>query len=130
MGKYSIKDVETLSGIQAHTLRIWEQRYNFIQPERTDTNIRYYSDQQLIYILNVAFLNQTGYKISKLAKMSSSEINDEIAHKLLVQESDDINIHALHSSMIDFDEAKFNMVISNSIEKTVPSDFLKNIFSL
>lgn len=117
MGKYSIKDVETLSGIQAHTLRIWEQRYNFIQPERTDTNIRYYSDQQLIYILNVAFLNQTGYKISKLAKMSSSEINDEIAHKLLVQESDDINIHALHSSMIDFDEAKFNLVISNSIEK-------------
>lgn len=117
MGKYSIKDVETLSGIQAHTLRIWEQRHNLFQPERTDTNIRYYSDAQLKYIMNVGFLNQSGYKISKLAQMSIEQINAEIHQKLISQESNDVNIHSLHSTMIDFDESMFNQTISNCIEK-------------
>jgi MerR family transcriptional regulator, light-induced transcriptional regulator len=66
MGQYSIKDIETLSGIKAHTLRIWEQRYDLLIPERTETNIRYYNDDQLKMILNIALLNRNGYKISKI----------------------------------------------------------------
>lgn len=63
--RYSIKDLERLSNIKAHTLRIWEQRYGMLTPQRTDTNIRYYTDTELRYVLNVSLLNQNGYKISK-----------------------------------------------------------------
>ena len=65
MGKYSIKDLEELSGIKAHTIRIWEKRYNLIEPERTLTNIRYYSDEDLKKLLNVSMLNRHGLKISR-----------------------------------------------------------------
>ncbi len=117
MGKYTIKEVETLSGIQAHTLRIWEQRYNFIVPERTDTNIRYYTDEQLKYILNVAYLNQRGFKISKLADMTHAAINQEIEEKLVSPEGEEIFIHSMYSSMIDFDEFKFEQVFTLASQK-------------
>ena len=69
-GKYNIKDLEVLSGIKAHTLRIWEQRYGILQPQRTDTNIRYYSNNDLKRILNVSALNKHGIKISKIALLN------------------------------------------------------------
>ncbi len=69
MSKFSIKDLEQLSGIKAHTIRIWEQRYNLFSPDRTETNIRTYSDEDLKLLLNVALLNNHGIKISKIAKM-------------------------------------------------------------
>ena len=64
---FSIKDLENLSGIKAHTIRIWEKRYNLLQPERTDTNIRHYSSKSLLKLLNISLLNKYGYKISKIA---------------------------------------------------------------
>jgi len=67
--KLFIKDIENISGIKAHTIRIWEQRYNIINPKRTDTGIRYYDDEDLRFILNISILNNNGYKISKIAKM-------------------------------------------------------------
>ena len=76
---YSIKDLEKLSGIKAHTLRIWEQRYGILKPERTNTNIRLYSNQELKHILNIAILNNKGYKISKIAELS----NEQIAHEVI-----------------------------------------------
>ena len=79
MASYKIKDLETLTGIKAHTLRIWEKRYTFIKPNRTDTQIRSYSDDDLVALLNVALLNKNGIKISKIADMS----NDQIAQKVL-----------------------------------------------
>lgn len=75
---FSIKDLENLSGIKAHTLRIWEKRYNLLQPQRTDTNIRYYNLASLQKLLNIKHLNQNGYKISKIAKLSQTEIGDKI----------------------------------------------------
>ena len=78
MSTYSIKDLEQLSGIKAHTLRIWEQRYNLLSPKRTDTNIRYYDDADLKLILNVALLNDNGFKISKIASMEEGEIRTEV----------------------------------------------------
>ena len=78
MNSFTIKDLENLSGIKAHTLRIWEQRYNFLKPSRTFTNIRYYSNEELKTVLNIALLNKYGYKISHIDKMNSLEINDKI----------------------------------------------------
>ena len=71
MSNYSIKDLEQLSGIKAHTLRIWEQRYNIINPKRTDTNIRTYDDKDLKLVLNIALLKDHDYKISEIAKLST-----------------------------------------------------------
>lgn len=70
---YSIKDLEHLTGIKAHTLRIWEQRYNIVIPQRTETNIRFYTDDDLKTLLNVAVLIQKGWRISKVADLSRSE---------------------------------------------------------
>ena len=74
MGKYSIKELEQLSGIKAHTIRIWEKRHKIIAPSRTPTNIRTYSDDDLKKIINVSLLNNYGIKISKIAKMSPADM--------------------------------------------------------
>ena len=78
MSNYSIADLEKLSGIKSHTIRIWEKRYNLLSPKRTLTNIRYYDDEQLRKILNVSLLIENGLKISKIAKMDSGQINEKI----------------------------------------------------
>ena len=75
MDLFTIKDLENLSGIKAHTLRIWEQRYNFLKPNRTYTNIRYYTNEELKKILNIALLNKYGFKISHIDKMNVQQIN-------------------------------------------------------
>ena len=74
MNAFTIKDLENLSGIKAHTIRIWEQRYNFLKPQRTDTNIRYYSSDELKTVLNIALLNKYGFKISHIDRMQPEEI--------------------------------------------------------
>lgn len=117
MSNYSIKDLENLSGIKAHTLRIWEQRYHFIEPKRTDTNIRYYSDEDLKLILNIATLRENNYKISKIAKMTFEEINGkvmQIAEKNL-RFPDQIN--SLTLATIDMDEDRFEKILNNNIVK-------------
>jgi DNA-binding transcriptional MerR regulator len=78
MSSYSIKDLEQVTGIKAHTIRIWEQRYNFLQPSRTETNIRSYSSEELKTILNVSLLNKYGFKISHIDKMSADQIEEKI----------------------------------------------------
>jgi len=72
--KYFIRDVENITGIKAFTIRVWEQRYGMLLPKRTDTNIRYYEEEDLKYMMNVALLNNHGYKISKIAEMSRDEV--------------------------------------------------------
>ena len=74
MNSFTIKDIENLSGIKAHTIRIWEQRYSFLKPQRTDTNIRYYSSNEVKTILNIALLNKYGFKISHIDKMNEAVI--------------------------------------------------------
>ena len=127
VGKYSIKDIENLSGIKAHTLRIWEQRYKLVQPKRTDTNIRYYTDEQLIYLLNICALNKNGYKISRIAKMNQQEIKtkanqiDSGAGKYEKQVND------LVVAMIELDEAKFEKSIATNI---LQMGFEKTMFNV
>ncbi len=117
MAVYSIRDLENLSGIKAHTIRIWEKRYNLIEPHRTKTNIRYYTDIELKKILNVAVLNKHGIKISNIAKLSDVEMKDEI---MRVSDANPDLKHAIDSliiAMIDMDEIKFSSIISKSVSK-------------
>jgi Predicted transcriptional regulators len=75
---FSIKDLENFSGIKAHTIRIWEKRYRVLEPDRTDSNIRRYNESELKKILNVAFLNRNGLKISKIAKLDEDELTQQV----------------------------------------------------
>ncbi len=117
MIRYSIKDLEQLSGIKAHTIRIWEKRYGLFEPERTPTNIRYYTDEDLKKLLNVTILNRNGFKISNIVSMNNHEINDRI-----IEISDSFHdftnqIEQLTLAMIDFDEVRFERVLSSSVIK-------------
>ena len=117
MSTYSIKDLEQLSGIKAHTLRIWEQRYNLLQPKRTDTNIRFYDYDYLKLILNVALLNDNGVKISKIASMSPNELREEVMKLTERSLTHDDQIHALTICMIEMDEERFDKILSTNILK-------------
>lgn len=117
MSVYSIKDLEYLSGIKAHTLRIWEQRYDFIKPKRTDTNIRFYDDNDLKLILNVSLLKDNGFKISKISQMPSDVITKEILKLSQSSLSYPDQIHALTLCMIDHDEDRFEKIMSTIILK-------------
>ncbi|MBK7937447.1 MAG: MerR family transcriptional regulator [Lewinellaceae bacterium] len=110
MAIYSIRDLEKLTGIKAHTIRIWEQRYGLVVPARTDTNIRYYTDENLRLLFNVALLNRNGYKISKLAKMTPEEIAERVADISENSGSQNTQIDALTLAMIDLDEATFDRI--------------------
>lgn len=117
MSNYSIKDLEKLSGIKAHTVRIWEQRYKLLNPKRTETNIRYYDDDDLKLILNVALLNENGLKISKIAKMSAEEIKAEVLQFTDRSFAYDDQIHSLVLAMVEFNEERFEKIISTNILK-------------
>lgn len=114
---YSIKDLEKLSGVKAHTIRIWEKRYNIIEPKRTPNNIRYYLDEDLRLILNIALLNRNGIKISKIAKMDPSEIQKKVAEVADIDESFEGQLDSLTISLIDLDEEKFLKLINKNIEE-------------
>lgn len=115
MSTYSIKDLEHLSGIKAHTLRIWEQRYGLIQPKRSEGNVREYSDHELRLILNVSLLNKSGYKISRIAEMSEKEIEEAVATLLQEATSGDTLIDALILSMNELNEQRFEKTFSTAI---------------
>ena len=131
MANYSIKDVETLSGVKAHTLRIWEQRYDFLRPHRTDTNIRYFTDDQLKMILNIALLNRHGMKISKIASMPVDDLNNEVRRIATDNPEPNVSLDSLIHSMLDFDENRFEKTLSQSILRVGFEDtFVKVIFPL
>lgn len=115
MSAYSIKDLENLSGIKAHTLRIWEQRYSIIQPRRTLGNIRSYDDEDLKLVLNIALLRDKGFKISKIAKLSLEELSKEVVNLSQQALSYPDQIYSLTLAMIDLDEERFEKVISTNI---------------
>jgi DNA-binding transcriptional MerR regulator len=114
---YSIKDLEKLSGIKAHTIRIWEQRYGIVNPQRTTTNIRYYEDEDLKFLLNVALLNKNGIKISKIAKMNRHEVAEKVTAISEINFEYGTQLDALTISMIEMDEYKFDRIVSTNIKQ-------------
>lgn len=115
MNAFTIKDIENLSGVKAHTIRIWEQRYNFIKPQRTGTNIRYYSNEELKTILNIALLNKFGFKISHIDKMDLSEINHKLISLSDIQARQERIINELLGFMIDLDVDSFEGLLTDEI---------------
>ena len=118
MAVYSIKELEKLSGIKAHTIRIWEKRYGLIEPHRTNTNIRYYTDDELKRILNVAVLNRHGIKISNIARLSDLELKEEIIRVSVSSSSRNTLVDSLVIALIDMDEYKFEAIIDKSISNS------------
>lgn len=128
---FSIKDLENLSGIKAHTIRIWEKRYNILQPMRSDTNIRNYDLQSLQKLLNVVLLNDYGYKISRIAEHSSEKI--ELLVREIISEKSTKNhaINAFKMAMINFDQALFFNTYNNLLsEKSFRDVFYEVVIPL
>ena len=121
---FTIKDIENLSGIKAHTIRIWEQRYTFLKPKRSDTNIRFYTNDELRIILNIALLNKHGYKISRINKMSREAMFENVLSLTDVGAKADIVVNKLLEYMIGFNTETFenaldNCIAASGIEKTI-----------
>jgi DNA-binding transcriptional MerR regulator len=106
---FNIKNLENLSGIKAHTLRIWEKRYNLLEPERTDTNIRRYSLESLKKLLNITLLYNHGFKISKIASLNVDEIPKLVRSIALKSNSEQVSINAFKLAMINFDYELFDI---------------------
>lgn len=124
MTVYKIKDLEILSGVKAHTIRMWEKRYGLLKPERTDTKIRMYSDKDLLMLLNVALLNKNGKKISHIVNMS----NDQIAQEVLSLDdkmSEDSLVEKLILALIQMDKRLF----LHNFHKIVAEEGLFEAFS-
>lgn len=124
MSSYSIKDLEQVSGIKAHTIRIWEQRYHFLQPSRTQTNIRSYSQEELKIILNVSLLNRYGFKISHIDKMTPVQMEEKI---LSLNQLDAIKERVVNTlikemvslNMIAFEKQLDIFISQKGIDKTI-----------
>ena len=115
---YSVAQVESLTGISAHSLRVWERRYGFIKPHRTNTNIRFYSAEQLKKLINVGILLRHNFKISKVAAMGDVQIHEHVADLLLdTTDNNQEDIQALTICMIDLDEVGFNQLFNSYIKK-------------
>lgn len=135
MNYFSIKEIEALTGVKAHTLRIWEQRYGMISPKRTETNIRFYDEKDLRRLLNVALLKRNGYKISEIASLTDQQLREKVL--VISGEKSDFEsqMQALTLSMLELDEQGFERLLSTAflqlgIEKTmiqVIFPFFRNI---
>ena len=118
---FSIKNLENISGIKAHTIRIWEKRYNLLQPERTDTNIRRYSLDSLRKLLNITLLYNHGIKISKIANLPEREIPFLVREIALKSNSEQVSINAFKLSMVNFDITMFDATFDELLAK---NDFI------
>ena len=124
MNAFTIKDLENLSGIKAHTIRIWEQRYQFLKPHRTTTNIRYYSNDELKTVLNIALLNKFGFKISHIDRMQPQEIREKILSMADARAIQERIINDLVQEMVCLEMERFEDILKNyiaakGIERTV-----------
>ncbi|MFY8187682.1 MerR family transcriptional regulator [Flavobacterium sp.] len=121
---FSIKDLENLSGIKAHTIRIWEKRYNVLEPMRTDTNIRVYDLSSLQKLLNITLLHNYGYKISKISKLPTERIPQMVREIISEKSVKNHAINAFKMAMMNFDQTLFfNTYNSLLSEKSFKSIF-------
>ena len=127
MGQYSIKELEKLSGIKAHTIRIWEKRYQLIAPGRTDTNIRLYSDHDLKKIINVAIANNAGVKISHIARLSNDELTRLVSEKSSSGGEMASPIDQLVVAMVELDEPTFDRVLTKLAQSMGFEDLITQV---
>ncbi|MCF7561751.1 MerR family transcriptional regulator [Sabulilitoribacter multivorans] len=125
---FSIKDLENLTGIKAHTIRIWEKRYNLLSPDRTDTNIRNYSLSSFQKLLNISYLNNNGLKISKIANLKEEEIPIKVREIASRAKIEDHAINALKMAMINFDQVLFYSTYNSLLESKTFSEIFYSVF--
>ncbi|WP_439128768.1 MerR family transcriptional regulator [Polaribacter sp.] len=125
---FTIKDLENISGIKAHTIRIWEKRYGLLEPQRTDTNIRFYSHSNLQKLLNIVLLNKNNHKISKIAKMSEEEIKVQARELAFSKAINDEAINSFKLSMLQFDKVLFNSTYDKLLHKKTFREIFKDVF--
>jgi DNA-binding transcriptional MerR regulator len=113
MDIFTIKDLENLSGIKAHTIRIWEQRYQFLKPRRTSTNIRYYSNDQLKTLLNISLLTRHGFKISHIDRMNELQIHEKILSLGNTEVLKEKTVNDLLKCMVDMDTEGFEKALTS-----------------
>ena len=115
MNFFSISDIESLTGIKAHTLRIWEQRYDLLNPKRKESKHRLYDNEDLKYILRIAFLYHNGYKISKIVSLSEEEIKKMALETTPGKENYQVFVNQLTEASIDFDQVRFEKILHNLV---------------
>ncbi|WP_242206622.1 MerR family transcriptional regulator [Aestuariivivens insulae] len=125
---FSIKDLENLTGIKAHTIRIWEKRYNLLSPNRSETNIRNYSTESLQKLLNISYLNNNGLKISKIANLKEEEIPIKVREIASRSKIEDHAINALKMAMINFDQVLLYNTYNNLIENRTFNEIFYTVF--
>lgn len=125
---FSIRDLENLTGIKAHTIRIWEKRYNLLSPERTTTNIRTYSLGSLQKLLNITLLYNNGFKISKIAKLKEDEIPIKVQEIMAVQNSKTHVLNAFKMAMINFDQNRFAQTFNSLLADYSFREIFKDYF--
>lgn len=123
---FTINDLENFTNIKAHTIRIWEKRYNLLNPDRKVSGIRYYKSENLKKILNVTTLYNEGHKISKIAKYSDKEINQIIKGIALKADSNDYHINKMLLAMVNFDSYQFNQAYYDLVKKLSFEEVFKN----
>ena len=128
MQEFSIKDLEHFTGIKAHTIRAWEQRYSLLNPRRTSTNIRFYTSDDLKLLLNVSLLNQNGHKISHIASMEETEMRHALQDLDAVKNKEEHWLGMLKISMLNFDEQLFRSVSSTFEQQHGLSDLLLKLY--
>lgn len=125
---FSIKDLENLSGIKAHTIRIWEKRYDILNPERTDTNIRTYDGENLQKLLNISFLNSHGYKISRISKMDDNEISSLVKRISASSSAENRSKNAFKMAMMNFDDHLFQETYRKLRETKTFREVFQDVF--
>ena len=122
MGQYNIRDLEKLTGVKAHTIRIWEKRYGIVVPHRTSTNIRYYDDEHLKRLLNVSLLVNHGHKISKVSTWTKDQISETLtsifeSDKESLDSVNESRLNGLIVSMMELNEVNFSTIFYSSIKE-------------
>lgn len=117
MAHYQIRELANLTGIKAHTIRIWEQRYGLLTPERTPTNIRYYTDEDLRRLLNVAVLCDHGYRISRVATMSQEQMVREVDNVTSRASSQPLQVQQLVLALLTLDDVRFEETFEGTIQE-------------
>ncbi len=126
--RYTIQDLEGLSRIQAHTIRIWEKRYDLLHPIRLGNNVRYYSHKDLQKILNVAALYHQGFKISRIASLAEADLEETVRKEMLVDHQGDFAGHSLRMAMLNFDHALFDQTIHLLLAQKTFREVFRTVF--
>ncbi len=126
--EFGIKDLENLSNVKAHTIRIWEKRYKLLEPDRTDTNIRKYNLENLKKLLNIAYLYNAGHKISKLASLDTAQIQSLIKSNINGLDSEYM-LNIFKSAMFEFDSELFDETLEKILEEKSFREVFIDVFT-